>query len=308
MAEHRSLRFARRLIFAGVLSLCVLLLGMQMVFAYEREIPLPDSRDGKQADVMEPVDRFAMYLTTGIGNSYQQTPSFFYTVDSDYEALLGRLGQQYSENMGMVRLTTSYAVNARTGIYVGLPLGYINVPEPSGFFAEENYSVETGDIYVGTYYELPRKTEKSPFVTLNFDLNLGGSKVSSLGDGVTDYTLGAYVRKMVTRSSYLTVMGDHTIRAEKNGVDLGDATRLGVGFGLVGWGELLLQWVRSDEITIDGSQFYGSDKDLVLSYTGDVGYGFGGKGGSFAFTIGGLDEELSFETTTVGVEYTFRLR
>lgn len=302
-----------------VFAVCIFVLLKQNVgFPYEREIILSEEyQTEKEKERLKGVtkpeeekiifkDRFRLDISGGYGFSYASAGiiSGLYGLDSKYKTYLDRLDMEFSENLVQLRLTATYLLSPKIGIYLGLPAGVVKERDKGRFDDSNNISGGVGDVYGGIFYNVLSETKYRPNVTINFDANSNTAKFSSLGDGLWDYTLGIQPRKFVAKSLYLFGVADYTFRMKESNIDPGGIIGYGGGVGIL-WGQSIiepgLKAYSIGETKLDSKTLFDDDKDLIFNIALKSLF----NRGSLNFTVGNLDEGLDFRTTTWGFEYSF---
>jgi hypothetical protein len=292
------------LLFAS-LSLVILVMS-SIGNAYEKEIVLGEAYETKQ-EKESLKDRFRLEVSLGYGYSYAQFLTGLYGPSDDLLDYLDRLNMDYSENYTTLRVTATYAISQRLGVYLAIPSGVVKINEGKTMgerLFNDKYRFGVGDIYGGMYFIVLQGSKSSPTLVVNVDANSDIAKYYSLGDGVWDFTYGLQIRQLLSDSFYIYGVGDYTQRLKKHNVDPGDIIGYGGGIGfLAGQGalEMGVKAANIRETKIDGVQLFDKDEDLAFVLSLKSLY----KGAGISFTMGNLDEGISIKKNTFGLELSY---
>jgi len=274
--------------------------------AYEREIIFSEEHKKEETGKITLKDRFKLDFSIGYGFSYAQFLTGLYGLDSKYETYLDKLGMKYSESYTNLRLTATYIIHPKFGIYVGTPFGLVHTK--AKYSGRQSTSTGNafgvGDVYGGAYYQLLSQTDILPDIIVDLDANSDITKYSSLGDGVWDYTGGIQARKLLWKPFYVFLTTDYTYREKKNSVDPGDIFGYGGGAGLMFERSMLeasLKAARIGTTKIGGDKWFDATDDLAFNLTYRT---LAPKPISVSFTMGDLDEGFHWEKNYFGIEFT----
>jgi hypothetical protein len=193
--QRRVARYASLIL--ALFAFVYALLKPTAVFSYEREIILSEEYQTEEEkerlkDMIKPEeekirfkDRFQLDFSFGYGFSYASAGiiSGLYGLSKEYETYLDRLDMEFSENLVQVRLTATYLLSPKMGIYLGLPAGVVEEKSEGLFDDSENVSAGVGDVYGGIFYNVLSETKYRPSVVIDFVANSNIAKFNSLGDG-----------------------------------------------------------------------------------------------------------------------------
>jgi hypothetical protein len=287
--------------------------GQNIAYALEREIILEEKYQTSaeteryaSTDVSFR-DRFGLDIGWGYGYSYAEIHTQVYGPDPALKTYLNTLDMDFSTNMGIVRLRGRYMINPRLYAYLGAPMGFVEVKEevwPKSLFEEEDIEAGIGDVSAGLQYFLFPETEKIPSTIVSFEVNSDTSEYYSLGDGLWGYTGGLRLTKTISDPYYLFGLGHYTHRVEDSGIDPGNITGYGGGIGLllseIGRIELGLRLIDFAETELNDVTLFEDDDNLTLFLSL-----YGEQGTSVHILLGNIDEEISSDRTTFGVEFSF---
>lgn len=292
------------LLIASVLVLLLAPLG----HTYEREILLSEEYQtpGEKQALR---DRFTLNVAFGYGVSYAASTGLLLGLSPDQQVYFDRLGLQFSESVFPLRLTASYALSPKLGVYLAVPFGAVNTREEEGLarlFEEDKIKFGVGDVFGGVSYTLLSEAEKQiwPNIVVSFDVNSDVTKFVSLGDGLWDLTWGIALRKFVFPSFYLLGLSDYTYRVSKNGVAPGDIIGYGGGIGYAAQTlrvEAVLKAQRIGETQIDNRTILNKDTNLIFILRVLSSFG------SVSLTLGNLDQGISTKRTDFGIEYSLTI-
>jgi len=291
-------------------SLFVLFVFMLLIpdlgHSYEREVILGDVyQTEKEKESLK--DRFRLDVSVGYGYSYAQILTGIYGPDPKLATYLDRLDMDYSENLAALRLTATYAMTSKMGIYFSVPFGAVKYKKEEGIrriFEEDKLGFGLGDIYGGIYYNILSGSKTTPNIVINVDANSDIAKYYSLGDGLWDITPGIQIRQLLSDSFYILGLADYTFRLKKKEIEPGDIFGYGGGIGFILGSsalELGLKAATIDETKIDNTTLFDKDKDLAFFMAIKSLY----KGMGFYLTIGNLDEGIDLERNSFGFEFSF---
>jgi len=315
-----------------LIALNLLLWLTQPLLASEWEIVLSEEYQTKsESRLLE--DRFRLDLSVSYGFSPGQELVLqgFYTLGANYTTYLKRLGLEFSAGYVGIRITASYVIRPKMGIYVAIPFGLVEVESESNktkgnslsetvlikqrnhilkrrnirrdMWKETKAEFGIGDIYGGFYYRILDESKRQPSLTCYFDINSPLADYTSLGDGLWGFTWGMDLRKFVVRRLYFYGVFDYTYRLNKNNLNPGDIIGYGGGMGFLvkrTFGlEIGLKRFNIGEAKLGDYVLVEDTDDLVLRLTGNF------KRWSFSFIVAGLDEGWHWENNYFGGELTF---
>lgn len=299
----------------AVLSFALLLsLSLSCIaHAYEKEIVLGEVyQTEKEKETLK--DRFRLDLSLSYGYSYAQILTGLYGLDRKFATYLNRLDMDYLNDLYAVRLTATYAISNKIGMYLAVPFGAGSLKKAeealdgddtlARFFEEDKIGVGIGDIYGGIYFNLLSGTRNRPDIVVYGDVNSDVAKHYPLGDGFWDITAGMQIRQLISDSFYIFGMGDYTHRLKKKNVEPGGIVGYGGGIGFLSSSsafEIGLKAAKIDETKIDNKVFFEKDEDLALSIALKSLY----KGMGMSFNISNLDEGFNLKKNTFGFEINF---
>lgn len=246
----------------------------------------------------------------GYGFSYGNSVGFAYLIPEqqpDLETYLERLELELSESTITTRLTLTYSISDRFGMYLVVPSGLVEkkpeVPLPG--LIEIEYGL--GDIGTGFYYNILTENKESPHVTINFDYQSDNAEFSSLGDGVNNIIAGISLRKYIREDVFLLGGLDYGKRGEKNDVDVGDVFGAGAGLGfLISAGESKLtfniRYTTVEESSLENRTLIEGYNDLSLT----VGVYSLLAGSSMSLYVTRLND-FEFKQSTYGFNWSFNL-
>ncbi|MBU4185999.1 MAG: hypothetical protein KKI12_09935 [Proteobacteria bacterium] len=286
-----------------VVSFVFMLLKPNVGIPYEREIVL-EEKYLSESEKESLKDNFEIDLALGYGFSYTQAVIGAYGLDPKGKSYYNELDLEYSENLAALRLTATFVINPKTGVYFGIPFGIIEA-EGKDVWDDDDIRFSIGDLFAGVYHHLLPETESWPNVTANLALSTDLAQYSSLGNGVWDVTLGISARKFLSERFYLSGVCDYTYTKRKHNVDPGDKIGYGGGIGYFTKKGTMIE-ARLKGCYIGAAEIPWS-RETVLEKEQDLIFTLGVKSwlpkrACWSLTWGGLDEGVEFKRNYFGFE------